>query len=202
MHSVTSLRIYFSVPNKVHKYSMAKRTCRFAISENQCCHRQHKRELLRNFFDTTYHKLTESSSSYRASKTAGRVQDFKPLRIFSFDFVVILISTYVLKLQALHCHSLHRRYLCLLYQRTMRREWPFRTRLYAWFLTQWSEDLLLSLRETHTHFSIPKDIAVQNFAQTRPSPLHILIDEIEQLQSLLESSILIKGTTKFGSFNF
>ena len=105
MHSITSLRIYFSVPNKVHKYSMAKRTCRFAISENQCCHRQHKRELMRNVFDTTYHKLTESSSSYLASKTAGRVQDFKPLRIFSFDFVAILISTYVLKLQGLHCHS-------------------------------------------------------------------------------------------------
>ena len=189
MHSVTSLRIYFSVPNKVHKYSMAKRTCRFAISENQCCHRH----TISSLKVPLHIELLKLPDGYKISSLS---------RIFSFEFVVILISTYVFKLQALHCHSLHRRYLCLLYQRTMRREWPFRTRLYAWFLTQWSEDLLISLRETHTHFSIPKDITVQNFAQTRPSPLNILIDEIEQLQSLLKSSILIKGTTKFGSFDF
>ena len=30
-------------------------------------------------------------------------------RIALFDFVAILISNYVLKLQALHCHSLHPR---------------------------------------------------------------------------------------------
>ena len=63
-------------------------------------------------------------------------------------------------------------------------------------------DLHKSPRDTHT-FLYPKGRYTTEFRkQTRPSPLNILIDEIEQLQSLVKSSILIKRTTTFGNFNF
>ena len=60
----------------------------------------------------------------------------------------------------------------------------------------------LSLRETHTFLYLKRSHTTEFRKQTRPSRLTILTDKIEQLQSLVKSSVLIKGTTNFGALIF
>ena len=60
----------------------------------------------------------------------------------------------------------------------------------------------LSLRETHTFLYLKRPYTTEFRKQTQPSRLTILIDKIEQLQSLVKSSVLIKRTTNFGTLIF